>query len=141
MSVPGKRRDVTEAELAILQVLWEEEKATVRRLIDRLYPTGGSKAHATVQKLLERLEDKGCITRDRSGPIQVIAPAIGRDDLVRLRLRDVANDLCGGSLAAMLSHLVNPQKLASRDRQTLRDFLKQLEDEEMLGENRDDSHV
>jgi BlaI family transcriptional regulator, penicillinase repressor len=90
------QRDVTEAELAILRVLWEEGTATVRRLIDRLYPPGGASAHATVQKLLERLEAKGCISRDRSGPVQVIAPAIRREALIRGRLRDVANDLCGG---------------------------------------------
>jgi predicted transcriptional regulator len=125
-----QERDVTEAELAILQVLWEEDTATVRRLIDRLYPPGGASAHATVQKLLERLEAKGCIARDRSGPVQVIVPAIRRDVLVRRRLRDVADDLCGGSLAAMLSHLVNPKRLAPKDRKALREFLQQLEEEE-----------
>jgi BlaI family transcriptional regulator, penicillinase repressor len=137
----GLRRDVTEAELAILQVLWEEGSATVRRLIDRLYPQGGASAHATVQKLLERLEAKGCIGRDRSGPVQVITPAIGRDAMVRRRLRDIADDLCGGSLSAMLSHLVNPGKLAPRDRKALRDFLRQLEDEERLRDDGDGSRA
>jgi len=127
------QRDVTEAELAILQVLWEEGTATVRRLIDRLYPADGASAHATVQKLLERLEAKGCISRDRSGPVQVIAAAIGREALVRRRLRDVANELCGGSLAAMLSHLVNPGRLAARDRKALREFLSQIEEDEAPG--------
>ena len=108
-------RDVTEAEMAILRVLWEERTATVRRLIDRLYPAGAA-AHATVQKLLERLEAKGCIRRDLSGPVQVIIPAIPREVLVRRRLRNVADNLCGGSLSAMLSCLVNPRKLATKDR-------------------------
>jgi predicted transcriptional regulator len=133
------QRDVTEAELAILQVLWEEGTATVRRLIERLYPPGGASAHATVQKLLERLEAKGCIRRDRSGPVQVISPAIGREVLVRRRLRDIADDLCGGSLAAMLSHLVKPGRLASRDRKALREFLQQLEVEAALRDDRDET--
>ena len=132
-------RDVTEAELAILRVLWEDGTATVRRLIDRLYPPGGASAHATVQKLLERLEAKGCITRDRSGRVQVIAPAIGREVLVRRRLRDVAEDLCGGSMAAMLSHLVNPGKLGPKDRKALHEFLKQLESEETPRDAGDES--
>jgi BlaI family transcriptional regulator, penicillinase repressor len=141
VSVARSQRDVTEAELAILQVLWEEGTATVRRLIDRLYPPGGASAHATVQKLLERLEAKGCISRDRSGPVQVITPAISREAVVRRRLKDVANDLCGGSLAAMLSHLVNPRKLASKDRKALREFLQQLQDEETLRDDGDESQV
>jgi predicted transcriptional regulator len=131
----GLKRDVTEAELAILQVVWEEGAATVRRLIDRLYPPGGASAHATVQKLLERLEAKGCIRRDRSGPVQVITATTGRDDLVRRRLRDVANDFFGGSMAAMFSNLVNARKLAPRDRKALQEFLKQLEDEDARGDH------
>jgi BlaI family transcriptional regulator, penicillinase repressor len=139
--MPRPERDVTEAELAILQVLWEEGTATVRRLIECVYPQGGASAHATVQKLLERLEAKGCISRDRSGPVQVVKPAIGREALVRRRLRDVANELCGGSLAAMLSHLVNPGKLASKDRKALREFLERLENEETRREDGDESQT
>jgi predicted transcriptional regulator len=111
-------------------VLWEEGQATVRRLIERLYSQAGSSAHPTVQKLLERLEAKGCITRDRRGPVQVIRPAIWRDVLVRSRLRDIANDLCGGSLAAMFSFLVDPGRLAPKERKALRAFLQQLEAEQ-----------
>ncbi|WP_165226034.1 BlaI/MecI/CopY family transcriptional regulator [Aquisphaera insulae] len=127
-------RDVTEAELAVLEVLWEEGGVTVRRLIDRLYPAGGASAHATLQKLLERLEAKGCIGRDRTGPVQVIAATVDREALVRRRLRDVADDLCGGSLSAMLSHLVNPRRLRPGDRKALHQLLRQLEDEETRGE-------
>jgi BlaI family penicillinase repressor len=123
-------RNVTEAELAILQVLWEEGPATVRKLIDRLYAREGTAAHPTVQKLLERLEAKGCITRDRSGPVQIITPAVRREELVRRRLREVAEELCGGSISAMISHLVGPRKLAPKDRKALRDLLVQLEEEQ-----------
>ena len=33
-------QDVTDAELAVLQVLWEEGPCTIRRIADRLYPDG-----------------------------------------------------------------------------------------------------
>ena len=58
-------QDVTETELAVLQVLWDEGPATIRRLTDVLYPSGGTALYATVQKLLERLEAKGCVRRER----------------------------------------------------------------------------
>jgi BlaI family penicillinase repressor len=119
-------REVTEAELAILRVLWEEGPATVRRLIDRLYPAGGASAHPTVQKLLERLESKGCIRRDRGGPVQVIAAAITRRELIDRGLRKVADRLCGGSLASLLSHLVEPAGLDAADRKSLREYLDRL---------------
>jgi predicted transcriptional regulator len=121
-------RDVTEAELAILQVLWEEGPATVRRLIDRLYPTGGASAHATVQKLLERLEAKTYITRDRSGPVQVIGPAVEREKLIEQRVQSMADQLCGGSIASLLTHLIEARKLPQEDRKALRHYLDRLDD-------------
>ncbi len=62
------RGDVTETELSILQALWDLGPATVRQLVERLYPDAGPSAPATVQKLLERLEGKDYVVRDRGGP-------------------------------------------------------------------------
>ena len=44
--------DVTDAELAVLQALWERGTATIRQLTDALYPGGGPAQYGTVQKLL-----------------------------------------------------------------------------------------
>jgi len=122
--------DVTEAELAIMRVLWESGPSTARQLIDRLYPEGKALAHPTVQKLLDRLEGKGCIRRDRTGPVQVFAAAIGRQELVDRRLRGVADQLCGGSLGALFSHLIEGRRMAEKERKILREFLNRLNEEE-----------
>ena len=45
-------------------------------LTDRVYPRGGASAYATVQKLLERLEDKECVRRDRSAMAHVFRAAV-----------------------------------------------------------------
>jgi predicted transcriptional regulator len=123
----ARDRDVTDAELAILQVLWEEGSVPVRRLTDRLYGTGGRPAHTTVHKLLERLEAKGCVRRDRSGPIQMIEATVSREELIGRRAQALADALCGGSLVSLLSHLVDPKRLATRDRQSLRDHFERLD--------------
>ena len=47
-------QDVTDAELAILELLWEEGPAMIRQLTERLYPQGGRAHYATVQTLLDR---------------------------------------------------------------------------------------
>ena len=58
-------QDVTDAELAVLQALWEEGPLPIRRLTESLYPGGKTAQYATVQKLLERLERKDCVRRNR----------------------------------------------------------------------------
>lgn len=122
-------RDITDAELAVMRILWESNGCTVRQILDRLYPGGGASAHATVQKLLERLERKGCVSRDRSESVQQFQASVGRDEIVDRRLRAVADQLCDGSLAALLSHLVAPGRVPAKDRKVLRDFLARLDQE------------
>src|SRR5262245_48030639 len=118
--------DVTDAELAVLQTLWDRGRATIRELADVLYPGGKAAQYGTVQKLLERLEDKGCVTRDRGPWPHVFAPAIDRETLIGWRLRDTAEKLCGGSLTPLLLHLLRSEQYSAKERQELWAFLDQL---------------
>jgi BlaI family transcriptional regulator, penicillinase repressor len=119
--------DVTDAELAVLQVLWDRPEANIRQLTDVLYPGGAAAQYATVQKLLERLEAKGCVRRDRSCWPHVFAAAVDRDALIGLRLRTMAEKLCGGSLTPLLTHLVETEGLRPEERDALRTRLDDLE--------------
>ena len=119
--------EVTETELAMLQVLWDHGPSTIRQLTDALYPEGGVAQYATVQKLLERLEAKGCVRRDRGAAVHVFAADIRRDELIGRRLRAVAEKLCGGSLTSLLTHLVQTTRLSARERQELRDLIDELD--------------
>ena len=119
-------QDVTDAELAVLQILWDDGPATIRRLTDLLYPGGGAPQYGTVQKLLDRLEAKGCVRRDRTTAAHTFAAAIAREDLIGRRLQDMAEKLCGGSLTPLLTHLVRTRRLSARERQELRDLIDEL---------------
>src|SRR5437588_8090746 len=107
--MPRRRHDVTDAELAVLQALWDGGAATIRRLTDELYPGGSTAHYATVQKLLERLEAKGFVRRRRQTGAHLFEAAIARDDLVGRLLEQMADKLCGGSLTPLLTHLVRGQ--------------------------------
>jgi predicted transcriptional regulator len=123
---PGDMPDVTDAELAVLQTLWEHGAATIRQLADILYPGGTAAQYGTVQKLLERLEKKGCARRDRAPWPHVFHAAVDRETLIGWRLRDTAERLCGGSMTPLLLHLLKAEQLSTEERQELRSFLDQL---------------
>jgi predicted transcriptional regulator len=120
-------RDVTDAELAVLEALWQREPATIRQITDRLYPDGQTAHYATVQKLLERLEGKGYVRRDRSQSVHVFVSALDRGDLIGQKLRSLAEQLCGGSLTPLLTNLVQSSRLSARDRRALRQLIDELE--------------
>jgi predicted transcriptional regulator len=112
--------DVTETELAILQALWDLGPATVRQITERLYPGGRPSAPATVQKLLERLEAKQFVVRAGGAGVNRFSASVDRAALVGARLRGVAEELCGGSMASLLTHLVQTEGLSQDDRRALR---------------------
>jgi predicted transcriptional regulator len=113
-------QDITESELAILRILWEQGTATIRQLTEILYPGGGPALYATVQKLLDRMEAKGYVRRDRSLYVHVFAAGLDRDELIGRRLRFLAETLCDGSLTPLLTHLARAKDLTAEDRMALR---------------------
>ena len=118
---------VTDAELAVLEVLWKRGPLSIRELADGLYPGGGPSEYATVQKLLERLEGKACVARDRTSFAHTFSTRIERGDLIGHELEEIAAKLCDGSFTPLLVHLVRSRKLREEDRAELR---RVLEDEE-----------
>jgi predicted transcriptional regulator len=124
---PRDPKDVTPKELEILQVLWEDGPATIRALTDRLYPGGGAGAYGSIQRLLDRLEEKGMVERRRTGPAHTFVATVARDDLIGRRLQEVAQRLCGGSLTPLLTHLVKQSQLSERERRELRDLIDDLD--------------
>ena len=117
----------TESELAVLQVLWDRGPSTIRQLTDILYPRRKGAPYATVQKLLERLEAKGHVARDRGSHAHVFTARTNRDALVGRRLRAMAEKLCGGLMTPLLTHLVRAETLTDKERQELRDLIDELD--------------
>ena len=114
---------VTDAQFAVLEFLWMSGPQTVRQLTASLYPAQSTSDYATVQKLLEQLEEKACVKRDRSSFAHVFQPIVGRADLLDAQLQQVADRLCEGSLAPMLLHLAERVQLSKTERQELQDLL------------------
>lgn len=121
--MPRTPVDVTDTELAILEILWENETATIRQIVDELYREGTTGEYGAVQSLLERLEAKGYVRRDRSSFAHVFSAVIEREDLIGQRLQAVAEKLCGGSWTPLLMHLAQGTRLGAEDRKLLRKLL------------------
>ncbi len=125
----ARDRNVTEAELAVLEILWEAGPSTIRQLTDRLYPAGGAAHYATVQKLLERLGDKRCVRRRKEGRGHLYAARIERGELIARRLQETAERLCGGSMTPLLTQLVDSRRLSADEVRKLRELVDRLEAE------------
>jgi len=114
---------VTEAELAVLTVLWEEGNRSSRELTERLYPACAPADVATVQKLVQRLENKGFVLRDRTERVHRFRAAVPQQQFAAQQLSQLAEKLSGGSLTPLLVHLVENNRLSRRELDELRALL------------------
>jgi BlaI family transcriptional regulator, penicillinase repressor len=121
-----RAKEIPDAELAVLRVLWDRGASTIRQLTEVLYPHGSDAHYATVQKLLDRLEVKGCVRRDTSARAHTFRAAIERDELIGRRLQAVAEKLCDGSTTPLLTHLVRAKRLNMKEWQELVALIDEL---------------
>ncbi len=124
-----KGKDVTDAELAVLQVLWECGPSTIRKLTETLYPHDIDTQYSTVKRLLARLESKGYVSRDRSEAVHIFDALVDRDELVGRRLQTLADSLCDGSISPLLTRLASLESLTEQQQQTLQSLIEELNDE------------
>lgn len=120
-----KKPPLANAELAIMDLLWQQDRMTAREIREELYSNNEKAQHGTVQRLLQRLEDKGYIHRDRSLSIHFFSAAIDRQTYAGSQLETLASKLTGGSLAPLITHLVDKNKLSRDDLAELRAILDQ----------------
>jgi BlaI family transcriptional regulator, penicillinase repressor len=125
MAAPTTPRP-TEAELAILNVLWARGEATVREVFDVLYRDDGG--YTTALKLLQVMHSKGLVVRDEAQRAHVYRPAIARAQTQHRMLSDLAQRLFGGRSAALaLSALGSDQKPSAEELAEIRSLLDRLE--------------
>ncbi|MBW8016408.1 MAG: BlaI/MecI/CopY family transcriptional regulator [Planctomycetes bacterium] len=122
------------AELAIMNLLWQELSLTARQLREMLYPDTARTQHGTVQRLLQRLEDKGCVERDRSQPVHIFSASISRQAYAAGQLELLASRLTGGSLAPLITHLVEEKKISRQEIIQIRAILDGCHEEGAVNE-------
>jgi predicted transcriptional regulator len=118
--------DVTDAELAVMQVLWDRGPCTRRQLSDILYPDRSAEQYTTVQKLLHRLELKGFVEKDPTEAALTFRAAVSREEFIGRTLMVVADKLCGGSLTPLLMNLVRAKPLTKDELRELQDLIGEL---------------
>jgi predicted transcriptional regulator len=112
------------AELAVMDLLWAQNQMTARAIREQLYPDASRTQHGTVQRLLQRLEEKGFVERDCDLPVHLFSPIVSREAYAGSQLESLADKLTGGSLAPLITHLMEQKKISRSEIKRLRQVLE-----------------
>jgi BlaI family transcriptional regulator, penicillinase repressor len=124
-----KQPSLANAELAVMNLLWEQDRLTSRVIREKLYGGSTKAQHGTVQRLLQRLEDKGVVERDRTLPVHLFSARISRQAYAGSRLESLAEKLTGGSLAPLITHLMEEKRISPAEIERLRRILDERDEE------------
>jgi len=116
----------TDAELAILRVLWDKGKSTVRDVHDELnrYSATG---YTTVLKLLQIMTEKGLVVRDETQRAHIYEARYSEQKTQRQLLSDLADRAFGGSATKLVMQALSGRKANSEELSAIRNLLDRLE--------------
>ncbi len=112
----------TDAELAILRVLWEQGPSTVRQvqeILARSRPTG----YTTVLKLLQIMTEKGLVRRDESERTHVYQARSSAQQTQRQLVSDLVERAFGGSAASLVMQALASRRATPEELEAIRRLL------------------
>ena len=118
----------TDAELAILNVLWERGPSTVRDVHETLSNVQAT-GYTTVLKLLQIMTEKGLVVRDETQRAHVYEARHSEQKTQRQLLADLADRAFGGSPAKLVMQALSGRKASAEELTALRDLLDRMEGE------------
>jgi len=110
----ARLRKPTDAEIAILRVLWARGPSTVREVAEAM---GREGAYTTVLKILQIMTDKGLVRRDESARTHVYKATSSEDHTKRQLVTDLLDKVFEGSagklvLQALSTGKATPEEIA-----------------------------
>jgi BlaI family transcriptional regulator, penicillinase repressor len=120
--MPIRRRKPTDAELAILDVLWTRGPSTVRDVAAAL---GREEAYTTVLKLLQIMTEKRLVQRREAGRLHVYSASASRDQTQRRLVRDLVERAFQGSAAQLVLQALATGKATADELKEIRKLLNQ----------------
>jgi BlaI family penicillinase repressor len=114
-------RKPTDAELAILRILWTRGPSTVR---DVAVEMGREEAYTTVLKLLQIMTDKELVRRNESARTHIYEAAHSEAQMQQHLVTDLLDRAFDGSAATLVMRALSSKKTSAKDLAEIRKLLK-----------------
>jgi predicted transcriptional regulator len=122
--VSKKPLGASDAELAVLKVLWARGPLAAKAITEAIYPGGAESEFAAVHSFLQRLERKGLVTRDRSSFVHVFSATVSAADVMGQELATLAERLGRDSIAPLIMQLIDQKRLSKKEAGEIRKLLE-----------------
>jgi predicted transcriptional regulator len=115
---------LTEAELRLMEVLWQNGPATVHQVLEAL-PGKPALAYNSVLTTIRILEKKGYVQHLKDGRAHVYSPLIGREEASRSEIRNLVTRFFNNSHELLVLNLLETKALDAQELERLRSLLQE----------------
>jgi predicted transcriptional regulator len=115
-------RKPTDAELAILRILWERGPCTVRQ-VHELLARDRQGAYTTALKLLQIMTEKGLVERDERERTHVYRARLSEDQTQRQLVRDLLDRAFGGSASKLVMQALATKRASADELRDIRNAI------------------
>jgi BlaI family transcriptional regulator, penicillinase repressor len=116
----------TDAELEILNVLWQRGPSTVREVYEVLLENK-ELGYTTVLKLMQIMSEKGLVSRDESDRTHVYEAERAQDETQRQLLSDLLDRAFNGSPTKLVMQALSSKKASREELAEIRRMLDELD--------------
>ncbi len=116
----------TDAELAILRVLWDRGPSTVRQVFEVL-SAERDLGYTTVLKMLQIMDEKGLVRRDGSERVHVFSARQSRGETQRHLVGDLLDKAFGGSATSLVMQALAARRTSREELEEIRRLIDQAE--------------
>ncbi len=113
---------LTDAELRLMEVLWQKRAATVHEVLEAL-PKTPALAYNSVLTTIRILEKKGYVEHVKSGKAHVYRARIGREDASRSAIQHLVSRFFKNSRELLVLNLIDDRNVDPEELQRLRQLL------------------
>lgn len=121
-----KSTTLTEAELRLMEVLWQKRRATVADVTEALPPP--PIAYNTVLTTMRILEQKGYVSHEEEGRAYVYAPLVEREEAAQSAVGLLLNRFFGNKSAELALRLIENERPGEDELQRLKTLIEQYEE-------------
>jgi predicted transcriptional regulator len=119
----SKSVTLTEAELRIMNVLWERRSATVHEVLETL-PPRPVLAYNSVLTIIRILEKKGYVKHEKDKRAHVYLPLVDRKDATRFEVRHLVSRFFGNSNEQLVLNVLEETSIDADELDRLRQLLE-----------------
>lgn len=117
-----KSPTLTEAELRIMNVLWEKGASTVQQVLDGM-KSKPPLAYNSVLTTVRILEKKGYVRHVKDGRAHVYTPQVGQHEATRFEIRHLVSRFFANSHEQLVMNILEDSSIDEAELRRLRDLL------------------